>query len=116
MHVGKSGVLALLVGNREKDNASAAWLTTSSTVANNDIYFRETSIKPNPFDHSLILENLSGKYLINITDVNGKNVFTTEKESIDGEIVVNNLSNLPGGIYFITAEGESQSYFSKAVK
>ena len=89
---------------------------TFSTVANNDIYFKETSIKPNPFDHSLILENLNGKYLINISDVNGKNVFSTEKESVGGEIILGNLDYLPKGIYFVTANGESEIYFSKAVK
>ncbi|HUR31430.1 MAG TPA: DNRLRE domain-containing protein [Saprospiraceae bacterium] len=89
---------------------------TYATVANNDVFFQETSIRPNPFDHSIILENLNGKFLINITDVSGRNVFTAKEESVDGKIVLNNLFNLSKGIYFVTAENESQRYFSKAVK
>jgi hypothetical protein len=89
---------------------------TYATVANKDAYIKESSIRPNPFDESIILENLNGKFLIYITDVNGKNVFATEKESVGGEIIVDNLSNLPRGIYFVSAENESIRYFSKAVK
>src|SRR5687767_4607014 len=55
-------------------------------VSNEDLYLKHASIRPNPFDDSVIMENLEGNYLITISDVNGKQIHTAAVESVDGQL------------------------------
>ena len=87
-----------------------------TTVSNNDLHAESIEGKPNPFKDSFIIDIPVGKYLITITDVNGKRVYRKSLENSNGEIEINSLGNLASGIYFINATGTSGEYFSKVVK
>lgn len=88
---------------------------TWGTVGSDDVQYKELAARPNPFDDSIILENLTGDVLVIISDVNGKPVYEQNKSG-GTEIRIDELHSLPGGIYFITAKGESGTYFNKIVK
>lgn len=88
---------------------------TWGTVGSKDIQYKELTTRPNPFVDAIILENLTGDFLVTISDVNGKAVYS-ENKSAGTEIRIDDLHSLPGGIYFINAKGESGSYLSRAMK
>ena len=87
----------------------------TTTTSNHEIPFKEINIQPNPFQGSFLIRDLIGKYILSITDINGKVIYNTEVES-NGHIEMDRLENIPSGIYFIRAFGESGNYFTKIVK
>jgi len=88
----------------------------TTTTSNHEIPFKEVNIQPNPFLNSFLIQDLVGKYNITITDISGKVIHTTELESTGNHIYVDQLENLPTGIYYVRAYGESGNYFQKIIK
>ncbi|MGB3075454.1 MAG: DNRLRE domain-containing protein [Chitinophagales bacterium] len=85
-------------------------------TANKEIQFNQAVIQPNPFDNSFTIQQLSGKYVIYISDLNGKIIHTAVIESLDGNARIENLDFLPSGIYFVKAVGSLNNYFGKIIK
>ena len=88
----------------------------TTTVSNHEIPFKEVNIQPNPFQNSFLIRDLVGKYTLIISDLNGKVIQSTEVESSGNHIYMDHLENIPSGIYFVRAFGESGNYFQKIVK
>ncbi len=85
-------------------------------TANKEIHFNQAVIKPNPFDQSFTIVDISGRYVVTISDLNGRIIYTTEVESQGDQITIDNLLNLPPGMYFVRAFGIAGNYFGKIFK
>ncbi|HZV68250.1 MAG TPA: DNRLRE domain-containing protein [Saprospiraceae bacterium] len=86
------------------------------TTANKEIQFKKAVIQPNPFENSFTIMDLSGSYMITITDLNGKVIHETKVESKENKIEIENLAFIPAGIYFVKASGNLDRYYGKIIK
>jgi hypothetical protein len=70
--------------------------TNISTSSKNEIYrnIDEITIQPNPSENYIHITNLKNQYVVKIFDMNGRQLITTDKQSV-------NISRLSDGIYFI---------------
>jgi hypothetical protein len=79
--------------------------SNDNTLGANEVNNREISIKPNPFNSSIIvslpLSFYSNDFEINIYDLNGRIVYNKKLSSINNLITINQLGNLEEAPYFI---------------
>ena len=87
----------------------------TTIVSNKDLEFKEVEILPNPFEQSFIIRNLEGPYTIQISDINGRIVYQRNLVSERSGLVVDEMHDLPAGMYFVRASG-SEEYYGKVVK
>jgi len=94
--------------------------TTYSNIADvKGQYQNKFAIFPNPARQSFNIFfsqlPIAEKYIINITDVLGKVVFSVQNTNIASTIVRMEPTGLMPGTYFISIKSVSQSYFGKLV-
>ncbi|MFT5778868.1 MAG: hypothetical protein ACI837_001825 [Crocinitomicaceae bacterium] len=95
--------------------------TYSNTVAINfDSSFEELSIAPNPVENNSVVSFIANSRevsSINITDVSGKRLISTEHDTYLGNNSINlNTSNLKQGVYFLTIQIGDKSDTIKFIK
>jgi hypothetical protein len=82
----------------------------------------DLNVYPNPFNSELnvAFNNLKSKHAsIKLMDISGRISKVLYQGSIDNGINNFNFmidSNLPGGIYFVEIQDDSQRYFKKVIK
>jgi hypothetical protein len=74
-----------------------------------------TTIGPNPFKNNFVVYNVMGKHQIEVMDINGKTVYTTELEG-NGESKVNLPHSLGIGVYFIKVTSSTKQNVFKMIK
>jgi hypothetical protein len=85
-----------------------------STTSINNISIEQIKIYPNPVSDLLTVEfNQPGKYLLNITSLNGQRIYTREMEGKTEQIDMTKFSK---GIYFITVRSEKYIKTGKLLK
>lgn len=89
---------------------------TYSSTATHEINYKNANVSPNPFYNELTLSIPEGTYEVNIADLNGLLVHTSTYASAGDNIIIDRMSDLPAGVYFLKATNESGNYFSKVVK
>jgi hypothetical protein len=78
---------------------------SNQVVASKQTDLNLVTVNPNPFSNELNISlpaNTNEEVDINITDVLGNSVLTQKTTSKDGNLRLNNLENMPAGVYFIT--------------
>lgn len=78
---------------------------SNQVVASKQTDLNLVTVNPNPFSNELNISlptNTNEEVDINITDVLGNNVLTQKATGNNGNIRLNNLENMPAGVYFIS--------------
>jgi len=85
------------------------WSLCQGTLSTNDFVLDNIKLSPNPFTDIIKIEIPSSltnqSFNVNITDINGR-VVLSQKENVatNGEINIDNLTNLTNSLYFLTIE------------
>jgi hypothetical protein len=89
---------------------------TYGPLGNKEIDFKEAIIQPNPFTDAFNIRGLQGNYAISISDMNGRIAREMNIESTGHDIEIDQLNQIPAGIYLLKAIGQKGNYFGKIVK
>lgn len=84
-------------------------------------FFSEASAYPNPFNNMLSLAfsaERSFSYTLSLMDMTGRTVVSEEHSADQGSnlLILNNLDNVPSGIYFLRIESGNAVFNSKVIK
>jgi hypothetical protein len=89
---------------------------TYSTTSTFDPGAIEVKSEPNPFSDFFLFRNIGSSYDLAMTDCQGQTIFSKTGEVTDNTIYVDQLDNIPPGIYFVTVKSENNIYFSRIIK
>ena len=87
-----------------------------TNVSNKEIYYEEKLVHPNPFNNYFSIDNVEGRFELKLSDSGGRIVYALESESHGESFYVEEIENLPAGIYFLNVRSNAGNYFSKVVK
>ncbi|MCK9611805.1 MAG: C25 family cysteine peptidase [Bacteroidales bacterium] len=111
--------VSLTAGNACGDSTLTDTITITCVGINETNDIQNISVTPNPATGNIFL-NWSGKaeknIKIEITDITGRQVFSKELLSAQGNNSCKiDLQNLTGGIYFVNLKKEEKAYVSKLI-
>jgi hypothetical protein len=98
------------------------WTLCQGTLSTSDLALEDLSISPNPFTETLTINLPSSlrndSFNVSIIDLNGRVIINQDLNTINGEIIVRNLSSLKSSLYFITVESldSGVSFTNKIIK
>jgi len=105
-----AGVNTLYYRLRQLDNDGKEWISEAATVTNSENKLAGVTAYPNPFNSELHIDIVSTEnalYTVSITDLQGKTVFATTHQVMQGinTLQANGMDELNAGIYFLRISG-----------
>jgi Secretion system C-terminal sorting domain len=99
-------------------NGSFVYSNIVSVKGNRNIFVQ---VRSNPFtDKISLIVQATAKYnaIVNITDLSGRKVVTSSARLVQGvnNVEINNLNNLPKGIYILEVSGSTENFKFKLLK
>lgn len=88
----------------------------STTSATNEDKAIPVVISPNPFQNSVALQGIEGKYELSLTDMNGQVMYNETGDNSQSLLEIQQLEKLAPGFYYITVINNDKVLTGKAIK
>ncbi|MBN2164705.1 MAG: T9SS type A sorting domain-containing protein [Marinilabiliaceae bacterium] len=110
--------LIIFSGALTDNEIAVLYNSSTSDIEKHPVKTNSITTSPNPFDNSLTVNGYfnNSNYTLQIFDLTGKLLLSTIAQPQNNQFKIENLSNLPAGIYSISVFDNSNSYFTKMIK